>query len=1170
MYETPSSGADTFVHLHNHTEYSMLDGAAKVDDLFAEAARMGMPALAITDHGYLFGAYEFWRASKKHGVKPIIGLEAYLTPGTARGDRTRVRWGVDGDDDVSGGGAYTHMTLWAQTDEGLHNLLQLGSIASLEGGLSKPRLDRELLQSYSAGLIAASGCAGGEIPTRLRLGQDAEAAQAAADFRDIFGDGNFYFEVMYHGLPVERTYTPQLIDMSKRMGIQLVATNDLHYTKRTDADAHSALLCIQTGTTLDDPNRFKFDTEEFFLKSPEDMRRLWGSYPEACDNTLAIAERCTAGFENIHGGWPQFKCPPGEDAASWMVKEIERGLAARYPGGVSNEVRERVAYETRVIIQMGFPSYMLLVADLVAWAKAQGIRVGPGRGSGAGSVVVYALGITDVDPLRHGLMFERFLNPDRVSPPDIDLDFDERRRDEVVKYVTNKYGSDRVAQVITFGSIKARQAIRDSARVLSRGYSEGDALSRAIPPDKAGRGATIAEMFDQGHSRYAEAEDFRELAGSNESLSGIVDMAGSLEGLKRQWGVHPCALIVAEDPIVDHVPIMKRPRDGAIITQFDFDTCDSLGLLKVDLLGLKNLSVLDRALANIKENRGRHISLLDLINDPTDRATYEMLSSGETLGVFQLDSRGMRQLLRTLKPESFGDISAVIALYRPGPIEAGSHTNHALRKNGLQPVTPIHPEMAEPLAAALEETYGLVVYQEQVMSIARSIAGYTLAQADILRRVMAKKKRGEVDREYQTFHSGALQNGYSEEAVSALWSVLLPFSDYAFNKAHSVCYGMISYCTAYLKANYPAEYMAALLTGVQDDMDKAALYLGECRRMGVGVLPPDINISGAEFTAAGPNVTFGLASIKNVGSGAVEEILQERNENGPYASLFDLMFRTRSRTCTKRAYASLIKAGAFDSLGGTRRGLYGVVDKATIAVANHKRRAAAKGITEGVFESIPFPQLEEGEWGMGVLLDNEREALGCYVSGHPLRPFECQLASIADHFISDIILEDGPADGEHVKIAGVISAVSHGVSRKGVRWGKMLVEDLSGIIEARLFGKSYRDSSAAMRNGVVVALDGYMDRGADGASVRAVRLKEVELRAENGSGVTINLPASYCSGAPLARLKEILSAHPGTVAVRLRVSLRGPGREVIRLGQTVTPSPKLYADIDALLKKAVR
>ncbi|MEY4035327.1 MAG: hypothetical protein RLZZ311_504, partial [Actinomycetota bacterium] len=879
-----ASTQDSFVHLHVHTEYSMLDGAARVGDLVTEVARQEMPAIAMTDHGNVFGAFDFYKQATKAGVKPIIGIEAYVAP-ESRFDKKRVQWADGGEDDVSGGGAYTHMTILAENNAGLANLFKLSSLASLEGYYYKPRMDRELISRHAEGLIATTGCPGGEIQTRLRMGNYKEALRAASDYRDIFGANNFFLELMDHQIDIETRVKADLLKLAKDLKLPLLATNDLHYTRHEDAAAHAALLCVQSGSTLADPKRFKFDNDEFYLKTPAQMRELFKDIPESCDNTLLIAERCNVKLRENENLLPAFDVPAGETEDTWLRKESVRGLLEKLGDKATEEYRSRLQYELDVMAKMGFPGYFLVVADLVGHAKKVGIRVGPGRGSAAGSLVAYALGITGLDPIEHGLLFERFLNPERISMPDIDLDFDERRRSEMIRYATEKYGEDRVAQIITYGTIKSKQSLKDATRVLGYPYAIGEKLTKALPPSVMGKDITLSGVFDTKDSRHGEAGEFRQLYESDPDSKRVVDLAKGLEGLKRQWGVHAAGVILSREPLLDVIPIHRREADGAIITQFDMGACESTGLLKMDFLGLRNLSVLDDALLNIKANQNIDVVLEDL--PLSDQKTFELLSRGDTLGVFQLDGGPMRALLRSMAPDSFADISAVIALYRPGPMGENAHNNYADRKNGRKPVEPIHPELSEPLQEILGDTYGLIVYQEQVMAIAQKVAGFTLGRADLLRKAMGKKNKEILDKEYIPFEAGMKENGFSEAAIKRLWEVLIPFSDYAFNRAHSAGYGVVSFWTAYLKANYPTEYMAALLTSVRDDKDKSALYLSECRRMGIKVLPPDVNESDAEYTPRGKDIRFGLAAIRNVGEGVVASVKASRESKGAFTSFGD-------------------------------------------------------------------------------------------------------------------------------------------------------------------------------------------------------------------------------------------------------------------------------------------
>ena len=845
-----------FVQLHNHTHYSLLDGASKIPDLVKRAKELGMPAVGITDHGNMHGAYEMWSAAVNAGIKPIIGIEAYVTPETARQDPTRVSWDTNWNpdldplhrrrnpDDVSGGGVITHLTMWAENDEGLVNLMKASTDANLEGQVMRyPRMDKEILAKYSKGIIASSGCPSGIIQTRLRLGQFDDALRAAGEFQDIFGRDNFYIEFMDHGLKIEKQVTDGLLDIAKKLNAPLLATNDSHYTRAEDAGAQDAMLCINSGSTLDEPGRFKFDGTGYYIKSAEEMRELFKDLPEACDNTLEIAERCNVMFDDHEDGafMPQFDCPEGWDETSLFLKKVEEGLERRYNGKPSLEVLRQADYECGVICQMQFCGYFLVVADYINWAKAHGVMVGPGRGSAAGAMVAYAMGITELDPLEHGLIFERFLNPERVSLPDIDVDFDPDGRGRVLDYVGEKYGRDKVAQCVIYGTIKTKQALKDSARIMGYDFSVGDKITKALPPAQTGgKDIPLHDIFDPSAKRYAEAREFRELYDSDPDAKRITDEAMGIEGLIRQTGVHACATIMGSEPITNTSPLLER-TDGTVTTTLEYHTCETLGLVKMDFLGLSNLTVIRDTLNNIEANGKERIDHTKIPLD--DRPTYDLLSRGDTLGVFQLDSDGMRSLLKTLKPNNFNDISALIALYRPGPMDMDSHTNYAKRKNGLQKITPIHPEVAEPLKEVLDETYGLIVYQEQVQSAARILAGYSLGKADVLRRAMGKKKPEVLAKEKIPFFAGMKEHGYSEEAAQAVWDILVPFSGYAFNKAHSAAYGLISYWTAYLKTHYPVEFMAALLQGASTNKDKTALYLGEARRMGIQVLSPDVNES---------------------------------------------------------------------------------------------------------------------------------------------------------------------------------------------------------------------------------------------------------------------------------------------------------------------------------------
>ena len=1167
--------ADEFVHLHCHSEFSMLDGAARLKPLLAGAERMGMPALAVTDHGNLFGAYEFYKASKGFSVKPIIGLEAYLTPKTHRSERRRVQFGDGTGDDVAAKGAYTHMTMWATGGEGMHNLFKLSSYSSLEGFFYKPRADRELLHRYSGGLIATTGCPSGEVQTYLRLGQYNDAIESAAEFRDIFGRDNFYVELMDHGLDIETRIRDDLLKLARELKLPLVATNDLHYVHAEDAEAHDTLLCVSSGSNKDTPGRFKFDGNGYYLKSPTEMRHLFRDLPEACDNTLAIAERCETHFDEGTGTYmPRFECPPGETEASWFVKEVDRGLDARFPDGVPDYARDQAAFEEKVIIDKGYAGYFLVVADFINWAKNNGIRVGPGRGSGAGSMCAYAMRITDLDPVPHGLIFERFLNPERPSMPDFDIDFDERRRGEVIRYVSDKYGDDRVCQIVTYGTIKAKQAIKDAGRVLGKPFADGERITKAYTPPQQGSDVSIADVFNPQHPRYGEGTEFRQLYEADPSVQEIVDAARGIENLKRQWGVHAAGVIMSSEPLMDIIPVMKREADGAIITQFDYPGCEALGLVKMDFLGLRNLTILDDALTNVRLNRDVELDLDALARQPDDQATYDLLARGDTLGVFQFDGSGYQSLCKVMRPDKFADITALGALYRPGPMGTNTHINYALRKNGQQPVTHVHPELTEPLTKLLGETYGLLVYQEQVMEIARELAGYSLGSADLLRRAMGKKKKEVLDQEFVNFEAGMKANGYSDAAIAALWETMVPFSAYGFNKSHAAAYGLVSYWTAYLKANYPAEYMAALLESVRDDKDKMAVYLGECRRMGIKVLPPDVNSSEGRFTPVGTDIRFGLGAIRNVGNNVVRGIIEGRDENGSASDFNEFLDHVPLVVCNKRVIESLIKAGAFDSLGHTRRGLMECFEQKVDEVIDLKRNAANGqddlfGDPSGgaaVLTTTPVPALDE--WEKRVKLAFEREMLGLYVSDHPLQGLEHILSANRDLGIAQLIGEDGPRDGM-VTVCGMITQVQRKQTKDGNIWAIVSVEDLEASVNVMVYSKAYQPVALSLATDTVVRVRGRVREKEETVELSASELSFPDVSERDNGPVTISVPTARCTPAMVDQLKYVLSTHPGMSEVRLR--LVSPQRATVwKLGDDlrVERSIALMADLKALLGPA--
>ncbi|MCG3043964.1 DNA polymerase III subunit alpha [Streptomyces fenghuangensis] len=1168
-----------FTHLHVHTQYSLLDGAARLKDMFEACQEMGMTHIAMTDHGNLHGAYDFFQHATKAGVTPIIGIEAYVAPQSRRYKR-RVQWGQPHQkrDDVSGSGGYTHKTIWASNKAGLHNLFRLSSDAYMEGFFVKwPRTDREMIAEFSEGLIASTGCPSGEVQTRLRLGQFDEALKAASDYQDIFGKGRYFLELMDHGIEIERRVRDGLLEIGRKLGIPPLVTNDSHYTYSHEAEAHDALLCIQTGKNLSDPDRFRFDGSGYYLKSAEEMYAIDSSdaWQEGCRNTLLVAEQIdTEGWFEKRDLMPRFPVPEGHTEESWFREEVRRGMARRYSGNVPEDRQKQADYEMDVIVQMGFPGYFLVVADFIMWAKNNGIAVGPGRGSAAGSIVAYAMGITDLDPIEHGLIFERFLNPERVSMPDVDIDFDERRRGEVIRYVTEKYGADKVAQIGTYGTIKAKAAIKDSARVLGYPYAMGDRITKAMPADVLGKGIPLSGITDPKHPRYNEAGEIRGMYENEPDVKKVIDAARGIEGLVRQMGVHAAGVIMSSEPLIDHVPVFSPKNDGSVVTQWDYPTCESLGLLKMDFLGLRNLTIMDDAVKLVKANKGIDITLLDLTLD--DPKTFELLQRGDTLGVFQFDGGPMRSLLRMMKPDNFEDISAVSALYRPGPMGMNSHINYALRKNGQQEITPIHPELEEPLKEVLDITYGLIVYQEQVQKAAQVLAGYSLGQADLLRRAMGKKKKEVLDAEFVNFQKGAREKGYSDEAIQAVWDVLVPFAGYAFNKAHSSAYGLVSYWTAYLKANYPAEYMAALLTSVRDDKDKSAVYLNECRRMGIKVLPPDVNESEANFTPRGDDtIVFGLTAVRNVGQNVVDSIVACRKAKGKYTSFPDFLDKVDAVVCNKRTVESLIKAGAFDELGHTRKGLTAHFETMIDNVVQVKRKEAEGqfdlfgGMGEESSDSGPGfgmdVEFSPEEWDKSYLLAQEREMLGLYVSDHPLFGLEHVLSDKTDAAISQLTGGDF-SDGSIVTIGGIISGLQRKMTKQGNAWAIATVEDLAGSIDCMFFPATYQLVSTQLVEDAVVFVKGRLDKREDIPRLVAMELMVPDLSdAASDAPVTITIPTVKVTPPLVEKLGEVLTHHRGSTEVRVR--LQGSRKTtVLRLDRhRVTADPALFGDLKALL-----
>lgn len=1175
----------SFVHLHNHTEFSMLDGMAKVDMLAEEVVRQGMPAVGMTDHGNMFGSNAFYRRMVDAGVKPIIGIEAYMAP-ESRFNKKRVLWGTPDQkrDDVSASGAYLHQTMLAENATGLRNLFKLSSLASYEGQLGKwPRMDAELIAEHADGIIATTGCPSGDVQTRLRLGQYDAALEAAAMWQDIYGKDNYFLELMDHGLHIERRVREDLLRIGQALDLPPLVTNDCHYVLESQAPAHEAMLCVQTGKTLLDPDRFKFDGTGYYIKSAEQMRELWDStVPDGCDNTLWIAERVgdygELWEEHPHDRMPIADVPEGHTPTTWLREEVQRGLEDRFDGGeVPEEYLTRASYEIDVIDMKGYPSYFLIVAELIKHAREIGIRVGPGRGSAAGSLVAYALTITNIDPMEHGLLFERFLNPERPSAPDIDIDFDDRRRGEMITYAAERWGEDKIAQVITFGTVKTKQAIKDSAKVNfgQPGFQMADRINGALPPAIMAKDIPLSGITDPEHERYTEAAEVRSLIETDPDVAKIYETARGLEGVVRQAGVHACAVIMASVPLMEHIPMWKRPADGAIITGWDYPACEAIGLLKMDFLGLRNLTVLGDALENVKKNRGETIDLEAL--DTDDQAVYELLSRGETLGVFQLDSGGMQELLKRMKPTGFNDIVASLALYRPGPMGVNAHWDYADRKNGRKPITPIHPELEEPLKEILDETYGLIVYQEQIMNISQKVANYTAGQADGFRKAMGKKKPEVLAKQYEKFSAGMFSNGYSKEAVDALWGTIEPFASYAFNKSHAAGYALVSYWTAYMKANYAAEYMAALLTSVGDKKDKSAIYLSDCRHLGISVLQPDINESEENFMAVGEDIRYGLAAVRNVGVEVVESIKKTRKEKGAFTSFSDYLDKIELAACNKRITESLIKAGAFDSLEHPRKGLMLIQEDAVDSVLATKKAAdkgqfdlfAGFGGEDGADNSAFTIEVPDDEWDRKHKLALEREMLGLYVSGHPLDGFEEAIDAQTDTQLTTI-LSGEMRNGAEVTIGGLISSVDRRFSKKdGSPWAIVTIEDHHGAqVDVLLFNKVYALVAPQIVEDNIILVKAHVSIRDDRMSLFGDDVKVPELGPGNGAGLPLRLTmrTDQCTAENIAKLKGVLVNNAGDSDVYLNL-VNGEHSQLMILGDhlRVNRSASLMGDLKATL-----
>jgi DNA polymerase III subunit alpha len=1169
----------SFTHLHTHTEYSMLDGAARIGEVVAAAAADGQPALGITDHGNMYGILDFYKECRSQGIKPILGTEAYMAH-ESRFERPARRGRVDdtGGDVEGGQKLYYHLTLLAENNTGYRNLIQLASRAFLEGYYHKPRVDWEVLAEHSEGIIATTGCLGGHVLQALMRDNRSDAVAKAARLQDIFGRDNLFVELQDHGIPEQSRTNPQLLEIARHIGAPLLATNDSHYVHREDAVAHDALLCVQTGSLMSDPDRFKFHGDQHYLKTAAEMRSLFGEVPEACDNTLWIAERADVQIEFGKPQLPRFPLPDGFDSDSDYLRHITfAGAMERWGEPLPDAVVERLAYELQVIENMGFSSYFLIVWDLIRHARQAGIRVGPGRGSAAGCAVAYCLRITDLDPIRYDLLFERFLNPSRVSMPDIDMDFDSRYRDEMIRYAAERYGRDHVAQIVTFSTIKARAAVRDAARVLGHPYALGDRVAKAMPPLIMGRDTPLYACLEE-HPKFEDgykmATELRQMYEDDPDARQVIDVAKGLEGLRRQDGIHAAAVVITDRPLTEHLPIQRKPENGQdpedapIVTQYEMHGVEDLGLLKMDFLGLRNLDVITDTIGIIRRTRGVDLDIDAVPLD--DPATFELLREGDSIGVFQLEGAPMRALMRSLAPTTFEDVAALVALYRPGPMAANMHTDYADRKNGRKPVAYLHDDAEE----ILGDTYGLCMYQESVMRVAQKFAGYSLAEADSLRKACGKKDRKLIAQERAKFIEGCERTGYGAALGKRWFDIIEPFADYAFNKSHAYGYGYIAYQTAYLKANYPAEYLAALLTSVKTNLDKAAVYLADCRARKIAVNVPDINRSVSEFTPVVEvhedgteerRIIFGLSAVRNVGEGLVEHITAEREAGGPFADFRDFCQRVDLSVLNKRSVESLIKAGAFDSMGHPRQGLLSVFEQ-IVDNAVTRRRERDMGIMTlfgasdeagADFERTPIPDIE---FSKRDRLRFEKEMLGLYVSDHPLLGAEGLLARRADTTLVDLAELD---DGAMTSVAGVITGLQRKWTRRGDLMAVFTLEDLMASSEVMVFPKTMTEHGHKLADDAVAVVQGRVDKREDEPKLIAQDIDPVDLNVDGLQPVRLRVPPQLLSESTVNQLKSVLSEHPGDKPVWLHVG----DSEVLQLPEQwrVDPSNGFLGQITTIL-----
>lgn len=1141
-----------FVHLHVHTQYSLLDGAIRIGDLVKKAVEFGMPAVALTDHGNMFGAIEFYLKCQSAGIKPIIGCEVYLAPGSRFVKESR---GI--------GDASHHLILLCQNLEGYRNLSRLVSIGFKEGFYYRPRIDKEVLREYSSGLIALSACLKGEVAWLCQGDHMDEARTVAAEFAEMF-PGRYYLELQENTLPEQERANRGLLQISRELGLPLVATNDCHYLNRTDAKPHEVLLCIQTGKTMDDPNRMCFSADEFYFKSPDEMAAAFPDVPEALANTLRVAEQCDLSFDFKTYHFPRYSPPDGKSLEDELTRQAEEGLrfrleqVRRKKPDLSEEEEsgywKRLAVELECIIKMGFPGYFLIVADFINWAKQQGIPVGPGRGSAAGSLVAYALRITDLDPIPYNLLFERFLNPERISMPDIDVDFCQNRREEVIQYVTDKYGRDKVCQIITFGTMAAKGAIRDVGRALNYSYGDVDKIAKLVP--------NILNI--QLADAMKKEPKLTEMASSDPKIKNLLDTALCLEGLTRHASTHAAGVVVAPDTLEEFCPVYMDQKSSSITTQYSMKYVEKIGLVKFDFLGLKNLTVIDNAVKIIRAGKNPSFEISELQDD--DETSYKLLQSGATTGVFQLESTGMKELLVKLKPSCFEDIIAVCALYRPGPLGSGMVDDFIDRKHGRKAVVYDLPQL-QPI---LKDTYGVIVYQEQVMQIARTLAGYSLGGADLLRRAMGKKDLAEMAKQRDTFLTGAKENSIDPKKAEAIFDLMAKFAEYGFNKSHSAAYALIAYQTAYLKAHYPVEFMAALLTEDMDSSDKVTKNISECREMGIQVLPPDINASELSFTVRENSIRFGMGAVKNVGVGAVEAILEARSE-GEFKDLFDFCSRVDMRRVNRRVVESLVKCGAFDSTGARRAPLMAALESAMeLGQKLQKERASNQASLFGEAEVVftagngvgTVPDIPE--WREKELLSFEKEALGFYITGHPLDRYGDDVKRFST--VTTATLENC-RDKADVKLCGIVSSLSEKITKKGDRMAFALIEDQIGSVEVMVFPDVYGKCAAFLKTDDPLLVTGTLEIGEESCKIKATDVVPLgTLKETNSRRVSFVLDASKTGREQLVALKELIGRHAGECPACVQVVIPDSCRATIRLpaGYAVRPSDDLSLEAEAL------